>query len=117
MRGNFFLVCSACDEIGSAYAQHAMKKMTKKSLIKMQISPIKNQNFEKPPRSLSDRTKVKILKEKNFFLISLKKNLVLRMLSHRGNVQTSKQWWANLDQTPNDLDKTIFRNLSPTPIP
>jgi hypothetical protein len=22
MRGNSFLVCSACDEIGSAYAQH-----------------------------------------------------------------------------------------------
>jgi hypothetical protein len=56
MRGNSFLVCSACDEIGSAYAQHAIKsfprmlsicmllftKMTQKSLIKMQISPIKN---------------------------------------------------------------------------
>jgi hypothetical protein len=46
-------------EIGSAYAQHAIKsfprmlsirklqfaKMTQKSLIKMQISPIKNQKF------------------------------------------------------------------------
>ena len=30
----------------------------------MQISPIKNQNFEKPSRNLSDRTKVKILKKK-----------------------------------------------------
>ncbi len=29
----------------------------------------------------------------------------------------SDQWWANLDQTPNDLDKTIFRDLSPTPLP
>jgi hypothetical protein len=27
----------------------------------MQISPIKNQNFEKPSKNLSDRTKVKIL--------------------------------------------------------
>ncbi len=27
------------------------------------------------------------------------------------------QWWANLDQTPNDLEKTIFRDLSPTPLP
>ncbi len=27
------------------------------------------------------------------------------------------QWWANLDQASKDLDKTIFRNLSPTPIP
>ncbi len=46
--------------------------MTQKSLIKMQISPIKNQNFEKPSRNLSDRTKVKILKKKIFW-ISLKK--------------------------------------------
>ncbi len=57
----------------------------------MQISPIKNQNFEKPSRILSDRTKVKILKEK-FVGISLKKNLVPRMLSNRGNVRTSKFW-------------------------
>jgi hypothetical protein len=28
-----------------------------------------------------------------------------------------KQWWANLDQASKDLDKTIFRDLSPTPIP
>jgi hypothetical protein len=96
-----FLVCSACDEIGSAYAQHAIKsfprmlsirmlylsKMTQKSLIKMQISPIKNSNFEKPSRNLSNRTKVKILKKK-FLGISLKKHLVPRMLSHRGNVRT-----------------------------
>jgi hypothetical protein len=32
----------------------------------MQISPTKNQTFEKPSRNLSDRTKVKIFK-KNFF--------------------------------------------------
>ncbi len=38
----------------------------------MQISPIKNLNFEKPSRNLSNRTKVKIL-EKNFFWISPKK--------------------------------------------
>jgi hypothetical protein len=29
----------------------------------MQISPIKNPNFEKPSRNLSNRTKVKILKK------------------------------------------------------
>ncbi len=45
--------------------------MTQKFLTKMQISPIKNQNFEKPSRNLSNRTKVKILKKK--FWISLKK--------------------------------------------
>ncbi len=65
--------------------------MTQKSLIQMQISPTKNPNFEKPSRNLSNRTKVKILEKKNFW-ISLKKNLVPRMLSHRGNVRTSKIW-------------------------
>jgi hypothetical protein len=39
----------------------------------MQISPIKNQNVEKPSRNLSNWTKVKILKKK--FLISLKKKI------------------------------------------
>ncbi len=38
----------------------------------MQISPIKNQNFEKPSKNLSDRANVKIL-EKNFLDISKKK--------------------------------------------
>ncbi len=37
----------------------------------MQISPIKNPNFEKPPRNLSNRTKMKI-KKKNFWDISQK---------------------------------------------
>jgi hypothetical protein len=37
----------------------------------MQILPITNQNFAKPSRNLSDRTKVKILKK--IFWISLKK--------------------------------------------
>jgi hypothetical protein len=46
--------------------------MTQKSLIKMHISPIKNQNFEKPSGNLSNRTKVKILKKK-FWDISQKK--------------------------------------------
>ncbi len=34
----------------------------------MQISPIKNQNFENPSRNPSNRTKVKILKKKIFWL-------------------------------------------------
>jgi hypothetical protein len=46
--------------------------MTENSLIKMQISPIKNPNFDKPSRNLSNRTKVKIL-EKKFLDISQKK--------------------------------------------
>jgi hypothetical protein len=47
--------------------------MIQKSLIKMQISPIKNQNFEKPSRNLSFRIEVKILKKKKFVDISKKK--------------------------------------------
>jgi hypothetical protein len=38
----------------------------------MQISPIKNPNFEKPFRNLSNRTKVKILKKKFFGYLSKK---------------------------------------------
>jgi hypothetical protein len=71
----------------------------------VQISPIKNPNFEKPSRNLSNRTKVKILKKKNFG-VSLKKNLVPRMLSHRGNVRTSKFWRKSKERS-----KKIFENL------
>jgi hypothetical protein len=70
----------------------------------MQISPIKNPNFEKPSRNLSKRTKVKILKKKIFW-ISLKKNLVLRMLSHRGNVRTSKFWRKSKEKRRNFFRK------------
>jgi len=38
----------------------------------MQISPIKNPNFEKLSRNLSNRTKVKILKKKFFGYLSKK---------------------------------------------
>ena len=38
----------------------------------MQILPIKNQNFEKPSRNLSNKTKVKILEKKNFGYLSKK---------------------------------------------
>jgi hypothetical protein len=57
----------------------------------MQILTINNQNFLKPIRNPSNRTKVKILKKKIFW-IAHQKNLVPRMLSHRGNVRTSKFW-------------------------
>jgi hypothetical protein len=46
----------------------------------MQISPIKNSNFEKPSRNLSNRTKVKILK-KNFFFVYLFKKIWFRVCS------------------------------------
>ncbi len=53
VRWNRFRVCSA-------YACYNFRKLLKKSLIKMQISAIKNKNFEKPSRNPYNRTKVKI---------------------------------------------------------
>jgi hypothetical protein len=64
-----------CDKIVSAYSQHThaiIFEIIKKSHIKMQISTIKNQNFEKPFRNPSNRTQVNILKKK-FVDISPKK--------------------------------------------
>ena len=63
---NSFRVCSAWIvhvKMFTFFRWLSMTKMTQKSLIKMQISPIKNPNFEKPSRNLSNRTKVKILKK------------------------------------------------------
>jgi hypothetical protein len=70
----------------------------------MQLSPIKNQNFEKPYRNLSDRTKVKILTKKKFLDVS-QKNLVPHMLSHRGNVRTSKLWQKSKEKKRNFFRK------------
>jgi hypothetical protein len=121
MRENSFLVCSVCDEIVSSYAQCEIKsfprmlsmrmlkfsKIAQKYPIKMQISTIKNQNFEKPSRNPSNRTKVKILK-KNFFWIYLKKYLVPRMLSHRGNVRTSKFWRKSRRKEAKFFSKILY---------
>jgi hypothetical protein len=74
----------------------------------MQISPIKNQNFEKPSRNPSNRIKVKILKKKNFW-VSLKKNLVPRMLSHRVNIRTSKFWRKSMEKKRNFFRKKIYK--------
>ncbi len=41
----------------------------------------------------------------------------LQYSESRHMADTGAQWWANLDQAPEDLDKTIFRDLSPTPKP
>jgi hypothetical protein len=70
----------------------------------MQISSIKNQNFEKPSRNLSEGTKVKILK-KIFLLDISQKNLVPRMVSHCGNVRTSKFWRKWKEKKRNFLRK------------
>jgi hypothetical protein len=49
--------------------------MTQKSLTKMQISTIKNQNLEKPSRNPSTRTIVKILTKKIFGYLSKKEKI------------------------------------------
>jgi hypothetical protein len=94
MHRKSFLVCSVCDEIGFEYAQHThaiIFEKYSKNQIKMQILTLNNRNFQKPSRKPSNRTKLKILKN-NFFWIADQKNLVPRMLSHCGNVRTSKFW-------------------------
>ncbi len=69
--------------------------MTQKSLIKMQISPIKNQNFEKMSQNPSNRTKVKI--EKKVFGIYLKKiwfpicSVTAEMFEHRNSGEKLKE--------------------------
>jgi hypothetical protein len=73
----------------------------------MQNFDYKNQNLEKPSRNPSNRTIVKILKEKNFW-ISLKKNLVPCMLSHRVNVLTSK-FWRKLKETKRNFFAKIYQ--------
>jgi hypothetical protein len=69
----------------------------------MQISHIKIQILKNRLGNLSTRTKVKILKKKLW--ISLKKNLVPCMLSHRGNVRTSKFWRKSKEKKQNFVQK------------
>jgi hypothetical protein len=71
----------------------------------MQISTIKHQNLEKPSRNRPNKSIVKILGK--IFWITLKKNLVLRMLSHRVNVRTSKFWRISKETKRNFFQKFI----------
>ena len=115
MRWNRFRVCSACDKIVSAYAQHThaiIFENDSKIPIKMQISPIKNPNFEKPSRNLSNRTKVKILKKKNFRYLSKKIwfrvcSVTAEMFEHRNSGENrrkrSKIFFENLRRAYKDL--------------
>ncbi len=106
VRWNSFLVCSVCDKIVSVYAQHAQAIIFEnysKSRIKMQISTLKNQNFEKPFRNPSNGTKVNFLRKKIFGYLSL----VPRMLSHRGNARTSKFWRKSKEKKRN-----VFRKFT-----
>jgi hypothetical protein len=74
----------------------------------MQISSIKNQNFEKPSRNQSNRTKVKIL-EKNFFGYLSKKiwSVTAEMFEHRNSDENRRKrseiCSENLRRTYKDL--------------
>ena len=88
--------------------------MTQKSLIKMQISPIKNPNFEKQLKNLSDRTKVKILKKNFFGYLSTKIwfrvcSVTAEMFEHRNSGEnrrkSSEIFFENLRKAYKDLIK------------
>ncbi len=107
MRWNRFHVCSACDKVVSPYAQHMhaiIYENDSQTLIKVQISPIKNQNFKNRLGTHLIGPKWRFWEK--FFWISLKKNLVPRMFSHRGNVRTSKFWRKSKKKKQN-----FFANL------
>jgi len=62
----------------------------------MQFSPMKNQNFEKPSRNLSHRTKVKILHKKFFGYLSKKIwfgvcSVTAEMFEHRNSGENRRK--------------------------
>jgi hypothetical protein len=78
----------------------------------MQILPVKNQNFEKPSRILSNRTKVKILKKMFFGYLSKKIwfrvcSVIAEMFEHRNSGENrrkrSKIFFENLRRAYKDL--------------
>ncbi len=78
----------------------------------MQISPIKNPNFEKPSRNLSNRTKMKILKKKLFGYLSKKIwfrvcSVTAEMFEHRNSGENQRKrseiFFKNLRRAYKDL--------------
>ncbi len=78
----------------------------------MQISPLKNTNFEKPSRNLSNRTKVKILGKKFFGQLSKKIwfhvcSVTAEMFEHRNSGENrrkrSELFFENLRRAYKDL--------------
>ncbi len=78
----------------------------------MQISPIKNQNFEQPSRNLSNRTKVKILEKKYFGYLSKKiwfrvYSVTAEMFEHKNSGEKRRKrseiFFENLQRANKDL--------------
>jgi hypothetical protein len=80
----------------------------------MQISPVKNKNFEKPSRNPSNRTKVKILENKIFGYLSNKIwfcvcSVTAEKFEHRNSCENrrkrSENFFENLRRAFRDLIK------------
>jgi hypothetical protein len=79
----------------------------------MQISPIKNPNFEKPSWNLSNRNKVKIFEEKIFFGYLFKKilfrvcSVTAEMFEHQNSGENRRErseiFFDNLRRAYKDL--------------
>jgi hypothetical protein len=78
----------------------------------MQILPIKKQNFEKPSRNLSNRSKMKILKKKFFGYLSTKIwfrvcSVTAEMFEHRNSGENRRKiseiFFSNLRRAYKDL--------------
>jgi hypothetical protein len=78
----------------------------------MQISRIKNSNFKKPSRNLTNRTRVKILKQKMFGYLSKKIwfrvcSVNAEMFEHQNSGENRRKkseiFFENLQRAYNDL--------------
>ncbi len=97
--GNCFLVCSMCDKIVSAYAQHAhaiILKIIQKSQIKMQILTIKNLNFEKLLRNPFKRTKENFEEQICFGYLS--KTIWFHVCSVTAKTVWTSKFWRKLKE-------------------
>jgi hypothetical protein len=72
----------------------------------MQISPIKNQTFEKPCRNLSNWTKVEILEKKILDIFKKKIGSAYMYAQSPRNVRTSKFWRKSKEKK-----RLFFENL------
>jgi hypothetical protein len=78
----------------------------------MQIAPIKNQNFEKPSRNVSNRTNMKILEKKFFGYLSKKIwfrvcSVTAELFEHRNSGENRRKrseiFFENLRRAYKDL--------------
>ncbi len=109
MRWNCFIVCSECDKIVSAYALHAHAIIFENCSIKMQMSTIKNQNFEThligPKRRFREKIFLDISQKILFGYLS--KNIWFRVCSV--TKEMFEHW--NSGENRRKRSKICFENL------